>query len=72
MTLTNQDRAECREIAREIVKEVLDEYNETHIATCPYGRSLLKLTFISIGIALGGGLTSGGIIVGISRLLGVI
>lgn len=68
--MNDGDQAICRDIAREIVKEVLVTYNETHIATCPHGRSLLKLAFISIGIAIGSGLASGGIIITALKLFG--
>lgn len=64
--LTKQDKIECKEIARAINKEVLVE----HVQACPYGRSLLKLTFISIGIAIGSGLASGGIIVAVLKMFG--
>ncbi len=58
MALTPGDIAECKQIAREIVKEVLIE----HIQSCPHGRSLLKFTCISVGIAIGSGLASGGLV----------
>lgn len=55
MALTPGDKAECKEIAREIVKEVLME----HIQACPHGRSLLIAKWTLVGAcfasALGGG-----------------
>lgn len=65
MTLSNGDKDTCKEIAREIIKEVLVE----HIKSCPHGRSILKFTCISIGIALGSGIASGGIVLAIFRAL---
>jgi hypothetical protein len=59
------DKAICQEIAREIIKEVLVE----HVQSCPHGRSLLRYTCISLGIAVGSGLASGGIVLTVFKLL---
>lgn len=68
MALTPGDKAECKEIAREIVEEVL----KIHILVCPHGRSLLKMACISIGIAIGSGITGGGIVIAVLKAAGLI
>jgi hypothetical protein len=68
MTLTDGDKAECKEIAREIIKEVLSE----HILLCPHGRYIAKLMFVSIGIALGSGVTGGGIVLAVMKAVGIL
>ena len=70
MTLTRTDKIEIKELARAIVKEVLEDYNKNHIASCPHGRRLLKFACISIGIAIGSGFASGGLVLGIAKLVG--
>ena len=65
MALTDGDKAECKEIAREIVREVLKE----HIMSCPHGRSLLASKMLLVGLCVGSGLTSGGIVIGLVRLV---
>lgn len=61
MALTSGDKAECKEIAREIVKEVLAE----HTILCPHGLWIMKsrawFVGIGLGIGLGGGLGGGGL-----------
>jgi hypothetical protein len=49
VALSHQDIIECKEIAREIVKEVLKE----HIETCPHGRALLISKYLIIGMIIG-------------------
>lgn len=56
MALTEGDKAECKEIAREIVKEVLEQ----HIASCPHGLALIKSKTFVIGLFVGSGVISGG------------
>ena len=60
MALTEGDKAQIVEIAREIVKEVLSE----HIDSCPHGIKLGKWWMFIVGACLGSGL-GGGTIVGI-------
>ena len=64
MALSKGDKALCQEYAREIIQEVLIE----HIKSCPIGRSLIKFTFLSVGIAIGSGLASGGIVIAAAKL----
>jgi len=56
--LNDGDKAECKEIAREIVKEVLIE----HTISCPHGIKMDKACWLFIGCGLTGGL-------GISELI---
>ncbi len=65
MALTEGDKAECKEIAREIVKEVLIE----HIASCPIGFTLVKNRMLLVGIFIGTTLAGGGAGIGIVKLL---
>ena len=55
--MTPGDKAECKEIAREIVKEVLKE----HIASCPHGKALLVSKWVLITIAIAGPLAGSGL-----------
>lgn len=67
MSLSEGDKAECKEIAREIVQEVLT----THIQICPHGRTMFKMLWISIGIAVGSGITGGSVVLTIVKVLGI-
>ena len=51
MTLDDGDKAEIKEFAREIVKEVLLE----HVDSCPYGKRMTKLIAMCIGVGIGAG-----------------
>jgi phosphoribosylformylglycinamidine (FGAM) synthase-like amidotransferase family enzyme len=54
MGFSSGDKAECKEIAREIVKEVLLE----HIKSCPHGKTIFATRFIVIGICFGTAIAS--------------
>jgi hypothetical protein len=58
MALNDGDKAECKEIAREIIKEVLAE----HIKSCPHGIKMGKIWMLFVGAGAGGG-------IGISELI---
>ena len=64
MSLTDGDKAECKEIAREIIAEVLT----VHVSSCPHGIQLVKDRAILIGACIGSGLGSGGIVALITHL----
>lgn len=49
MALNDGDKAECKEIAREIVKEVLTE----HVTSCPHGLAMKKSKLLVIGVFVG-------------------
>lgn len=66
MSLTPDEKLECKEIAREIVKEVLIQ----HIDACPHGKSLWRYICLSVGIALGSGVASGSVVAAMIKLLG--
>jgi len=65
MALTDGDKAECKEIAREIIKEVLIE----HIASCPHGRTILASKMFLTGMCVGSGFAGGGLALGLAKLL---
>ena len=65
MALTDGDKAECKEIAREIVKEVMVE----HIASCPHGKSLLASKMFLMGMSIGSGAAGGGIALALARVI---
>ncbi len=65
MDLTDGEKAECKEIAREIVKEVLKE----HIASCTYGKTLQASKWFIIGVVLACALVSGGSAVVFAKML---
>ena len=55
MALTNGDKAQCMEIARDIVEKTITQ----HITTCPLGRAIEKKKALFYGAAIGLGLGSG-------------
>ena len=67
MPLTEGDKAICRDIAREIVQEVL----AIHVSTCPHGRTMFKMIWMSIGIAVGSGIAGGSVAVAVIKALGI-
>jgi len=56
MALNDGDKAECKEIAREIIKEVLSE----HISNCPLSKKICGIRNTIIGLGIGLGITIGG------------
>ena len=65
--MTKEEKLECKEIAREIIAEVL----KGHIETCPHGVTLLKSRFFLIGICAGMFVQGTGIaLIAIKMLLG--
>ncbi len=65
MALTDGDKAECKEIARTIIKEVLTE----HIKSCPHGKTLLASKMFLTGICVGSGFAGGGLALGVAKIL---
>lgn len=65
MALTPGDKAECKEIAREIIKEVLI----VHIASCPHGRTLLSSRWLMAGVCIGSGFGGGTVALALAKLL---
>jgi len=65
MALNDGDKAECKEIAREIVKEVLSE----HIASCPHGKTILASKMMIVGLFIGCGFTGGSLALGLAKLI---
>ena len=65
MALSDGDKAMCMEIAREIIKEALKE----HIDTCPVNQTILRTKLFLIGICIGSGFASGGLVLGIAKLV---
>jgi len=64
MALSSGDKAECKEIAREIIKEVLLE----HIESCPHGKIILASKMLLIGACIGSGLASGGVVYALAQI----
>ena len=67
MALNDGDKAECKEIAREIIKEVMAE----HVASCPHGQSLSVLKAKFVGICIGVGVGSSGLAAMIMKIFDV-
>ena len=69
-TMTSGDKAECREIAREIVEAVLIQ----HIGSCPhhaaYKESKARVFGIIVGVILASGATSSAAAAIIFKLFG--
>ena len=66
MALTEGDKAEIKEMARQIVKEVLAE----HVQSCPHGQTLNMLRAKFVGICIGTGVGSGGLVAAIFKVFG--
>ncbi len=62
--LNDGDKAECKEIAREINREVL----AAHIASCPYGKTIFGTKMLLVGLCIGNGLLGGGAVFGLMRI----
>lgn len=67
MALSKGDLAECKEIAREIIKEVVKE----HISSCPHGKTILASKMFLTGICIGSGCAAGGVAMGLAKLIGL-
>ena len=65
MALSDGDKAEIKEMAREIVKEVL----VAHVMACPHGQLIMKSKALIIGLCIGSGLASGGVVIGAFKLI---
>lgn len=65
MALSEGDKNTCKEIAREIVQEVLI----WHTASCPHGQSILASKMLLIGMCIGSGLASGGVVFALTKFL---
>ncbi len=65
MALNDGDKAECKEIAREIIQQVLIG----HIESCPHGRTILASKMLLIGMCVGSGFASGGIVYALVRFI---
>jgi hypothetical protein len=65
MTLSEGDKNTCREIAREIIKEVLIQ----HIESCPHGKSILTSKALIIGLCLGSGFAGGGLAIAFAQFI---
>lgn len=65
MALTEGDKAECKEIARVIINEVI----RYHIASCPHGKTLMASKMFLIGICIGSGLAGGGLALTLARIV---
>ena len=65
MALSHGDLAECKEIARVIIKEVL----VGHIESCPHGKTILASKMLLVGMCVGSGFASGGIVFGLIKLI---
>lgn len=65
MALTEGDKAECREMARVIITEVLD----MHIESCPHGKTLLKNRMLLIGACLGSSIGGGSAVLALVKLI---
>ena len=65
MALNDGDKAECKEIAREIIKEVLLE----HIASCPHGKTLLSSKWFLCGVCIGCSIAGSGISLALAKII---
>ena len=65
MALSKGDTAILKEVARELIKEVLAQ----HIESCPYGRSLLVSKWFLIGLCIGSGVAGGGIVAAVFKMV---
>lgn len=65
--MTDDERRECREIGREIVREAMIE----HIQSCPHGRNLAVLQAKIVGVAVGCSMAGAGTLFGLAKLFGL-
>lgn len=65
MALTDGDKAECKEIAREIIKEVL----AAHVEACPWGQTISKGKAMLVGISVGIGAVGAGTGIGFFAII---
>ena len=65
MALNDGDKAECKEIAREIINEVI----KYHIEMCPHGKTLLMNKYLLMGVCIGCGIASGGVAAAITGFI---
>jgi len=65
MALSDGDKAECKEIAREIIQEVL----VAHIQSCPHGKTLLASKMFLFGICVGSGFAGGSLALAVARII---
>ena len=65
MALTEGDKAECKEIARQIIQEVLT----VHIQICPHGKTILTSKWLLIGVLVGSGASGGTLALAIMKLI---
>jgi len=67
MALTEGDKAQCMEIARGIIKEVMTE----HIQCCPHGISMRvdkkMVAAVIVGACLGSGIAGGGLVLAAAK-----
>ena len=64
--LDDGDKAQCMEIAREIVEKVM----AAHIASCPHGQLMRRSKAWLLGCSVGVGLGSGTIAVALTKIFG--
>ncbi|NLZ06674.1 MAG: hypothetical protein GXY19_16025 [Phycisphaerae bacterium] len=65
--LDKAERLECREIAREIVKEAMIE----HLRICPTATNLKILQAKIVGVAIGCSMAGAGTLFGLAKLFGL-
>jgi len=66
MALTDGDRAECKEIGRVIIREVMEE----HIKSCPHGQNFNILKAKIYGICIGVSAVSSCVVFILSKIFG--
>ena len=65
MSLSEGDKDTCREIAREIITEVI----KYHIESCPHGKTLMASKWFLVGICIGSGLAGGGVALALAKVV---
>lgn len=65
MALSEGEKNTCKEIAREIIKEVLIE----HIQSCPHGKAILASKMLLVGMCIGSGIAGGSAALALARLI---
>jgi hypothetical protein len=73
MALTDQDRDYIREFAvnsaTEISKQIIEDVLKWHIEACPHGKSMLASKWFILGICVCSGLSGGGIVALLIKIL---
>jgi len=56
-------------LATKAAENIIEKVITAHVNSCPHGKKLLKVIYISVGVGIGSGIIGGGASMAIIRLL---